>query len=62
MAKKMGIVEVPVPYNCKTCGYCIKLGDTEERLCWLLKPTGKFCGVTTAYKSGKTADICPIVI
>ena len=27
----------------------------------LLKPTGKYCGVTVAYMDGNTADICPII-
>lgn len=56
-----GIVEVDIPYSCRTCGYCVKIQEREERICMLLKPTGRYCGVTVAYMSGKTADICPII-
>lgn len=56
-----GIVEVEIPYSCKTCGYCIKVQGSDERICMLLKPTGKCCGVTAAYKSRETAIICPII-
>ena len=54
MGKNKGIVEVDIPYSCRTCGYCV-------RICMLLKPTGKYCGVTVAYKIGETAYICPII-
>ena len=35
-----GIVEVDIPYSCRTCGYCVKIQEREERICMLLKPTG----------------------
>lgn len=54
-------VEVDIPYSCRTCGYCVKIQGTDERICMLLKPTGKYCGVTVAYKIGETAYICPII-
>ena len=38
-----------------------KIQGTDERICMLLKPTGKYCGVTVAYKIGETAYICPII-
>lgn len=39
----------------------VAVHDTDEKICMLLKPTGKYCGVTTAYKNKVTAEICPIV-
>lgn len=59
--KKMGLVEVKIPYSCRTCGYCVKVGDTDDKICMLLKPTGKYCGVTPAWKNGTMAGICPII-
>ena len=61
MGKNKGIVEVDIPYSCRTCGYCVMIQGTDERICILLKPTGKYCGVTVAYKIGETAYICPII-
>ena len=58
---RTGIAEVEIPYSCRTCGYCVAVHDTDEKICMLLKPTGKYCGVTTAYKNKVTAEICPIV-
>lgn len=56
-----GIVEVDRPYSCRTCGYCIKIQGENDGICMLLKLMGKYCRVTVAYMSGKTADICPII-
>ena len=50
MGKNKGIVEVDIPYSCRTCGYCVKIQGTDEIICMLLKPTGKYCGVTVAYE------------
>lgn len=61
MGKIKGIVEVEIPYSCRTCGYCVTIQGTDEKICMLLKPTGKYCGVTVACMNGKTADICPII-
>ena len=58
---KTGLVEVEIPYSCRTCGYCASVVDADNKICLLLKPTGKYCGVTVAWKNGTTADICPII-
>lgn len=36
MGKNKGIVEVDIPYSCRTCGYCVKIQGTDERICMLL--------------------------
>lgn len=59
--RKTGLVEVEIPYSCRTCGYCVGAHGSDDKICMLLKPAGKYCGVTVAYKNGTTADICPII-
>lgn len=38
---RTGIVEVEIPYSCRTCGYCVAVHDTDEKNLHVVKTDWK---------------------